>query len=189
MALFFASVIAAQTVKTASDFYLATWSSSSSSNNSSSSSSNYENSNSISFIKTYSILALVNAATLILRGIAAASVLMHASAVLHKRLTVGVFYSPMAVIVRTSFGVMLNRWDDHNGITQRSHSPPQARFFSSLSSPSSSSSSTSSSSSSSSSPHSDSAKTSSHSMAEVSFKLCFTTAPPSTLSSHCYQHS
>jgi hypothetical protein len=96
---FFVSILLAQGVKTASDFYLATWTSSSSSSSSSS----------ISFIKTYSALALVNAAMLLLRGIAAASVLMRASAVLHSKLTTGVFYSPMAVIVRTSFGVMLNR--------------------------------------------------------------------------------
>jgi hypothetical protein len=104
VALFFATVVVAQGVKTASDFYLATWTASSRTSSSSSSSAS-----TAYFIKAYTALTIVNAAMLLLRGIAAAAVLNRASQVLHARLTTGVFYSPMAVIVRTSVGVMLNR--------------------------------------------------------------------------------
>jgi hypothetical protein len=106
VALFFGTVVAAQGVKTASDFYLASWTSGGGGVSSSSSSSSASTAN---FIKAYTALTLFNAAMLLLRGIAAASVLNRASQVLHSRLTAGVFYSPMAVIVKTSVGVMLNR--------------------------------------------------------------------------------
>jgi hypothetical protein len=97
--LFFTSVVVSQVVKTASDFYLAAWTSSSSSSSSS-----------LSFIKVYSSLAFMNAVTLLLRGFAAASVLINASRVLHSRLADGVFYSPLNTIIRTSMGVLLNRF-------------------------------------------------------------------------------
>lgn len=99
--MFFAAIVAAQGVKTTSDFYLATWSSSS---------SNSTSVSTTSFIKAYTALTLVNALMLLLRGVAAAAVLMRASRVLHARLTTGVFYSPMAVVLKTSVGVMLNRF-------------------------------------------------------------------------------
>jgi hypothetical protein len=97
VSLFFTSVVVSQVVKTASDFYLAAWTSSSSSS-------------SLSFIKVYSSLAFMNAVTLLLRGFAAASVLINASRVLHSRLADGVFYSPLNTIIRTSMGVLLNRF-------------------------------------------------------------------------------